>query len=180
MSAEGGRDDIEILYYRLASSPLDTDGSDTREYYVAFRDDKVVSYGERTDELTKLRSAQQYNSARSAAAELTRSLNNPQPTAITPTDSSPDFLGTRFGKPDSALGDSFHAAQDDSTYLLKQPTGSTYQDGYKSGYLAGFKYGKPFGISPIPPTAPIPFLGAKTFQDGYNRGFIDGRNAQDK
>src|SRR5690606_41689053 len=49
ISAESGPDDSKILYYRLASSPLDTDGSDTREYFVVTLGSKVVGYGERTE-----------------------------------------------------------------------------------------------------------------------------------
>ena len=76
ISAESGPENTKILYYRLASSFLDTDGSDTREYYVAIRSDEVVGYGERIDAVTTERADRQYNSAwnaaRSAASSSTQ------------------------------------------------------------------------------------------------------------
>lgn len=67
ISAASGPDDTKILYYRLASSPLDTDGSDTREYFVLFREKTVIGYGERTDEVTNQRQIRQFNAAWRAA-----------------------------------------------------------------------------------------------------------------
>lgn len=67
ISAESGPDDSKILYYRLASSPLDTDGSDTREYFVVSLEGKVVGYGERTDSITVMREARQFTAAWNAA-----------------------------------------------------------------------------------------------------------------
>ena len=67
VSAESAEGETKILYYRLASSPLDTDGSDTREYFVLFKNKIVIGYGERTDEITKQRQILQYNAAWRAA-----------------------------------------------------------------------------------------------------------------
>jgi len=63
LSAESGPDNTKILYYRLASSLLDTDGSDTREYYVVMKESQVIGYGERTDAITAQRAARQFNAA---------------------------------------------------------------------------------------------------------------------
>lgn len=63
ISAESGPEDTKILYYRLASSPLDTDGSDTREYYIVTKSKTVIGYGERTDKTTMIREARQFNAA---------------------------------------------------------------------------------------------------------------------
>ncbi len=70
ISAESGPDDSKVLYYRLASSLLDTDGSDTREYFVVTLDGKVVGYGERTDSITVMREARQFTAAWNAASSL--------------------------------------------------------------------------------------------------------------
>lgn len=63
ISAESGPEDTKILYYRLASSLLDTDGSDTREYYVVTKNRQVIGYGERTDTVTMMREIRQFTSA---------------------------------------------------------------------------------------------------------------------
>ena len=63
VSAQSGPGDSKILFYRLASSPLDTDGSDTREYWVQMQDGVVIGYGERNDTATFMRQAQQFESA---------------------------------------------------------------------------------------------------------------------
>lgn len=63
ISAESGPGESKILYYRLASSFLDTDGSDTREYWVQVQDGSVIGYGERRDAATLRRQAQQFESA---------------------------------------------------------------------------------------------------------------------
>ena len=67
ISAESGPEDSKILYYRLASSVLDTDGSDTREYWVQLTDGQVIGYGERTDAKTVMREARQFAAAWNAA-----------------------------------------------------------------------------------------------------------------
>ncbi|QEY12003.1 hypothetical protein [Cellvibrio sp. KY-YJ-3] len=67
ISAESGPDDSKILYYRLASSLLDTDGSDTREYFVVSLEGKVIGYGERKDSITVMREARQFTAAWNAA-----------------------------------------------------------------------------------------------------------------
>jgi hypothetical protein len=66
-SAESGPDGTKILYYRLASSPLDTDGSDTREYFVVMKEREVIGYGERVDAVTLQRAAMQFSAAWNAA-----------------------------------------------------------------------------------------------------------------
>ena len=70
ISAESGPEGTKIQYYRLASSFLDTDGSDTREYFVAFQGDEVIGYGERTDAVTMQRSIIQFNAAWNAANSM--------------------------------------------------------------------------------------------------------------
>ena len=75
ISAESGPEDAKILYYRLASSPLDTDGSDTREHYVVMKDRKVIGYGERTDAVTMMREVRQFTSAWNAVDAI----NNANP-----------------------------------------------------------------------------------------------------
>lgn len=67
ISAESGPEDSKILYYRLASSPLDTDGSDTREHWVQIMDGKVIGYGERIDAMTVMREARQFAAAWNSA-----------------------------------------------------------------------------------------------------------------
>lgn len=59
-AAMGG---TEMLYYRLASSFLDTDGSDTREYWVELQRGNVTAYGERNDQAAQDRSRRQFKAA---------------------------------------------------------------------------------------------------------------------
>ena len=75
VSAESGPEMSKILYYRLASSLLDSDGSDTREYWVQMMDGKVIGYGERNDSATMMRQARQYAAAWSSAQSITDSAN---------------------------------------------------------------------------------------------------------
>jgi hypothetical protein len=70
VSAQSGPGDSKILFYRLASSPLDTDGSDTREYWVQMQDGVVIGYGERTDAATFMRQAMQFESAWNASRSI--------------------------------------------------------------------------------------------------------------
>ena len=42
-------DGVEILVYRLATTALDTDGSDTSDYFVKLVEGKVAAYGQRGD-----------------------------------------------------------------------------------------------------------------------------------
>lgn len=42
-------DGVEYLTYRLSTSLLDTDGSDTSDYFVKIVEGKVAAYGERGD-----------------------------------------------------------------------------------------------------------------------------------
>lgn len=70
ISAESGPAESKIRYYRLASSILDSDGSDTREYWVQFVGDEVIGYGERTDQVTMMREARQFMSAWNAARSM--------------------------------------------------------------------------------------------------------------
>ena len=72
ISAESGPEGTKITYYKLASSFLDTDGSDTREYFVAFQGDEVIGYGERHDEITMQRQIVQFNAAWNPAKTVTR------------------------------------------------------------------------------------------------------------
>lgn len=62
VSAESGPGETKLFYYRLASSILDTDGSDTRDYWVQVQDGVVIGYGERRDATTLQRQAQQFES----------------------------------------------------------------------------------------------------------------------
>ena len=71
ISAESGPEGTKIQFYQLASSFLDTDGSDTREYFVAFQGDEVIGYGERQDEITMQRAVLQFNAAWNAARAAT-------------------------------------------------------------------------------------------------------------
>ncbi len=54
---------------------------------------------------------------------------------------------------------------------------SDFNNGYKTGYKAGYCYEQGVGcIPPIPPIPPIPRIGENTYKDGYNRGFSDGKS----
>jgi len=75
-SAKSGPEDTKIYYYRLASSFLDTDGSDTREYYVVADSGTVIGYGERTDAATIERQARQYKAAWSAVQGISQASSN--------------------------------------------------------------------------------------------------------
>ena len=77
VSAESGPGDTKIVYYRLASSPLDTDGSDTREYWVQTGEGRVIGYGERQDAITVMRQAQQFEAAWNAARQISESTRQP-------------------------------------------------------------------------------------------------------
>jgi len=76
VSATSGPEDTKIYYYRLASSFLDTDGSDTREYYVIADSGSVIGYGERTDAATIERQARQYKAAWSAVQGTSQAGSN--------------------------------------------------------------------------------------------------------
>lgn len=73
ISAESGPEASKILYYCLASSFLDSDGSDTREYWVQTIDGKVIGYGERNDAVTMQRAQRQYAAAWASARMITES-----------------------------------------------------------------------------------------------------------
>ena len=73
VSAESGPEMSKILYYRLASSLLDSDGSDTREYWVQIMEGKVIGFGERNDAATMMREARQYAAAWSLANSVNQS-----------------------------------------------------------------------------------------------------------
>ena len=75
ISAESGPESSKILYYCLASSFLDSDGSDTREYWVQTIDGKVIGYGERNDAATMQRAQRQHASAWASAQMITDSAN---------------------------------------------------------------------------------------------------------
>ena len=75
VSAESGPDDSKVLFYCLASSFLDTDGSDTREYWVQMMDGKVIGYGERNDAAAMMRAQRQYAAAWAGANMIVNSTN---------------------------------------------------------------------------------------------------------
>lgn len=54
----------------------------------------------------------------------------------------------------------------------------SYNDGYEAGYKEGYCFNDFGCISPIPPVAPVPYVGQDTYKDGYNRGFKDGSAAK--
>lgn len=72
VSAEG-ESGTEVLFYRLASSILDSDGSDTREYWVKLQNGAVTGYGERNDFAAAERSRKQYQAAWGALGSIQRS-----------------------------------------------------------------------------------------------------------
>lgn len=74
-SAESGPEDSKVLFYCLASSFLDTDGSDTREYWVQMADGKVIGYGERRDAAAMERAQRQYAAAWANANMIVNSAN---------------------------------------------------------------------------------------------------------
>ena len=74
-SAESGQGDSKVLFYCLSSSFLDTDGSDTREYWVQMMEGKVIGYGERNDVAAMQRAQRQHASAWSSAAMIVGSAN---------------------------------------------------------------------------------------------------------
>lgn len=108
VSAESGPGDSKLLYYRLASSFLDTDGSDTREYWVQVQDGTVIGYGERRDAATLRRQAQQFESAWNAVRSINQtnqSLMQQQqqtpsvtvlPTPIAPSPATPKTTSCRM------------------------------------------------------------------------------------
>lgn len=75
VSAESGPEDSKVLFYCLASSFLDTDGSDTREYWVQLISGKVIGYGERNDAAAMMRAQRQYAAAWAGANMIVNSAN---------------------------------------------------------------------------------------------------------
>ena len=75
VSAESGPEDSKVLFYCLASSFLDTDGSDTREYWVQMMGGKVIGYGERNDAASMQRAQRQYAAAWASANMIVNSTN---------------------------------------------------------------------------------------------------------
>jgi hypothetical protein len=75
VSAESGPEDSKVLFYCLASSFLDTDGSDTREYWVQMMSGKVIGYGERNDAAAMMRAQRQYAAAWASANMIVNSAN---------------------------------------------------------------------------------------------------------
>ena len=63
-------DGTEVFYYTLASSFLDTDGSDTRDYYASFENGRLTAYGPYSDASTIERSRRQFQGAWNAAASI--------------------------------------------------------------------------------------------------------------
>ena len=82
ISAESGPGNSKILYYRLASSPLDTDGSDTREHWVQMADGVVIGYGERNDAATVMREARQFEAAWNASRQINEAVKQPDKVEI--------------------------------------------------------------------------------------------------
>ena len=66
-----------------------------------------------------------------------------------------------------------------SLILILAIAAGTFQQGWNEGYKRGYCSGDPFCIAPIPPIAPIPFIGFDTYQDGYDLGVIKGRKDKD-
>lgn len=75
VSAESGPADSKVLFYCLSSSFLDSDGSDTREYWVQMMQGKVIGYGERVDAATFQRAQRQHVSAWASANMIVDSAN---------------------------------------------------------------------------------------------------------
>lgn len=75
ISAESGPEDSKVLFYCLASSFLDSDGSDTREYWVQTVAGRVIGYGERSDAATMQRAQRQYTAAWASANMIVNSAN---------------------------------------------------------------------------------------------------------
>lgn len=75
VSAESGPEDSKVLFYCLASSFLDSDGSDTREYWVQMAGGKVIGYGERNDAAAMQRAQRQYAAAWANANMIVNSAN---------------------------------------------------------------------------------------------------------
>ena len=89
VSAQSGPGESKILFYRLASSPLDTDGSDTREYWIQLQDGVVIGYGERTDAATFIRQAAQFESAWNASRSINETNRAITESLKTPSTTSP-------------------------------------------------------------------------------------------
>lgn len=75
ISAESGPEDSKVLFYCLASSFLDSDGSDSREYWVQMMTGKVIGYGERNDAAAMMRAQRQYAAAWASANMIVNSAN---------------------------------------------------------------------------------------------------------
>lgn len=98
ISAQAGPGETKIYFYRLASSPLDTDGSDTREYWVQLKDGEVIGYGERTDTATLVRQARQFEAAWSSVRSLNEVNKSLIETNTSPPDPTPVITNcTKFG-----------------------------------------------------------------------------------
>ena len=111
VSAESGPEDSKVLFYCLASSFLDTDGSDTREYWVQMMGGKVIGYGERNDAAAMQRAQRQYASAWASANMIVNSANQAADRMTytdTPTTSTQVTVqqNTVIQQPDPAPGDS--------------------------------------------------------------------------
>ena len=75
VSAESGPEDTKVLFYCLASSFLDSDGSDTREYWVQTMEGRVIGYGERNDAAAMQRAQRQHAAAWESANMIVNSAN---------------------------------------------------------------------------------------------------------
>ena len=75
ISAESGPEDSKVLFYCLASSFLDSDGSDSREYWVQMMEGKVIGYGERNDAAAMVRAQRQHAAAWASANMIVNGAN---------------------------------------------------------------------------------------------------------
>ena len=82
ISAQSGPGNSKLVYYKLASSPLDTDGSDTREYWIQMTDGVVIGYGERHDDVTVMREARQFEAAWNASRQINQAVKQPNKVEI--------------------------------------------------------------------------------------------------
>ena len=64
--------------------------------------------------------------------------------------------------------------------LLMSFRTSSYCDGFKEGYIAGYCYEIDGCNTPNIPNCPNAEAGFTTYQDGYNRGFTKGKEKQEE
>lgn len=74
-----------------------------------------------------------------------------------------------------------YKAQDTTRVLSHQEskkiTFSDFSDGWKDGYVEGYRYVKgKYANVPNPPIAPLPKVNQSSYRDGYNAGFLRGQS----